>query len=321
MEIRVMKINQESVKVLESYDFPDLLKDKNSIYLFNVITADRNKAATFLESFQIPESILQSLPYPKERIRFEVFRETTYGEIAYFSSELDQAINFIGVVGLKNLVFFIHEPSKSLDHVYLKDLSVIIENKENLIRPNLLLYILVNQTLESQAKLILSYRENIEEFAKDFDHKHHEIEPEDFLPLKSQLSDFSRVLEKLHFTLNFPPVKKILDKESDYNTFFKDLLNTTLILKNNLDQTEQRLESLHNHYLLLLQEKSNKRINLLTIIQAIFVPLTLIAGIYGMNFQNMPELNITYGYHITLAIMAFITLGFIGYFFKQGWFE
>jgi Mg2+ and Co2+ transporter CorA len=88
-----------------------------------------------------------------------------------------------------------------------------------------------------------------------------------------------------------------------------------------LSRTEDRVDSLNNHYLLLLQEKSNRRINFLTIIQAIFVPLTLLTGIYGMNFSNMPELNFQYGYFFVLGLMVVITLVFLRYFSKHGWFD
>ena len=93
------------------------------------------------------------------------------------------------------------------------------------------------------------------------------------------------------------------------------------MLKESLDQTEKRLNSLNDHYDLLIQNKSNKRLNFLTIIQAIFVPLTLLAGIYGMNFAFMPELNFRYGYFIFLGIMVVIALVFLRYFYKHGWFD
>jgi len=69
------------------------------------------------------------------------------------------------------------------------------------------------------------------------------------------------------------------------------------------------------------QEKANKRLNFLTIIQAIFVPLTLMTGIYGMNFVNMPELNWHFGYFFLLGVLVLIASVFIRYFYKNGWFD
>jgi magnesium transporter len=57
----------------------------------------------------------------------------------------------------------------------------------------------------------------------------------------------------------------------------------------------------------------------LTTVATIFIPLTFIAGIYGMNFENIPELRYRYGYFIVWGIMLLVTLGMILYFKKKKW--
>jgi len=70
----------------------------------------------------------------------------------------------------------------------------------------------------------------------------------------------------------------------------------------------------------------NEVMKVLTIIATIFIPLTFIAGIYGMNFDpevspfNMPELNWYYGYPFSLLIMGTLSVGMIIYFRRRGWF-
>ncbi len=58
----------------------------------------------------------------------------------------------------------------------------------------------------------------------------------------------------------------------------------------------------------------------LTILSVIFIPLTFLAGIYGMNFENIPELKYKYGYFILLGIMVVVTLGAVWYFKRKKWF-
>ena len=65
--------------------------------------------------------------------------------------------------------------------------------------------------------------------------------------------------------------------------------------------------------------KTNDIMKLLAIFSAIMLPLSLIAGIYGMNFENMPELRSPYGYFITLATMAVVAIGLLVYFWYKGW--
>ena len=87
------------------------------------------------------------------------------------------------------------------------------------------------------------------------------------------------------------------------------------------ERAQARLDEIHRHASLAAQEAANRRLNALTIVQAIFVPLTLIAGIYGMNFVFMPELEWAPSYFIVLGIMVAIAVGELVYFWRRGWFD
>jgi magnesium transporter len=87
------------------------------------------------------------------------------------------------------------------------------------------------------------------------------------------------------------------------------------------DRIEKRLNNLRAEYSLHQQERTNRRLAVLTVLSAIFLPLTLLAGIYGMNFQNMPELGHRYGYPIALGSMALVAVGMVAWFRWKGWFD
>jgi magnesium transporter len=57
----------------------------------------------------------------------------------------------------------------------------------------------------------------------------------------------------------------------------------------------------------------------LAVVSAIILPLSLIAGIYGMNFENMPELHTRNGYFLVLAMMVAVTIILLWYFWRRGW--
>ncbi|HOI32951.1 MAG TPA: CorA family divalent cation transporter, partial [Bacteroidales bacterium] len=77
--------------------------------------------------------------------------------------------------------------------------------------------------------------------------------------------------------------------------------------------------SLKDMYLSELSHRMNKVMQVLTIIATIFIPLTFIAGIYGMNFDYMPELSFKYGYFIVWFIMLFIAGWMLVLFRKNKW--
>jgi magnesium transporter len=65
--------------------------------------------------------------------------------------------------------------------------------------------------------------------------------------------------------------------------------------------------------------RTNEIMRILTVISAIFIPLTFIAGVYGMNFQHMPELAKPYGYYICIGAMLLIAIGQLVYFRIRRW--
>ena len=63
----------------------------------------------------------------------------------------------------------------------------------------------------------------------------------------------------------------------------------------------------------------NEIMKVLTVVSAVFIPLTFIAGLYGMNFDHIPELHYPNGYFYALGAMAFIGIALVALFFKRGW--
>lgn len=299
-----------------------LLADKNpeSLYLVDFKISNRESVIEELSDLKVPSTVLEKFTKPSDNIRFNYFGDTLYGEIATFS-RVTRKSYYSGIIIKKNVFIGVHNNTvdvlKNLEH-FIHSLSVAEKEK---ISPEGLLFSLVHEILSNYGKLILEFRDGIEEITLHLDEKHKTLNLQKLLTSKSQLSDLSRVLERTFYTLSFPPSKDVLDLKSSYRESFDYLLRITTLLNTSIEQTEDRLESLNDHYQLLLQNKANKRLNFLTIVQSIFVPLTLVVGIYGMNFRYMPELEYHYGYFISLVGMLLFVLISIFFFYKNGWFK
>lgn len=321
MEKHIYKISQGGVEKMPEIGLPEMEKDKSAVYLVDIQSADRHEVSVTLQKWGLSGEICKQLTSPDDHIQFEYFGETLYGELAYFSPQIKKS-DYAGIIIYKNILFGIHPLNEGFISALIKPKTEFAEVQKSKISAEFLLYVIILKILSNYGKLIIASREKIETLALDLDKRKEgsNVSPKVFLESKSQLSFFSRALEKLYFTLYFPPAKDLLDDDNSYQNYFDYLLKSMELVKISLKQTEERLESLNDHYQLLLQDKANKRLNLLTIIQAIFVPLTLVVGIYGMNFVNMPELNFKYGYFITLALMAFVASTSLIFFKRNGWF-
>jgi magnesium transporter len=101
--------------------------------------------------------------------------------------------------------------------------------------------------------------------------------------------------------------------------FWRDLYDHSIQVIDMVETYRDILGSMHDTYLSSISNRMNEVMKTLTIISSIFIPLTFIAGVYGMNFENMPELKWPLGYHATLAVMLLIGLVLVGYFKRRKW--
>ncbi len=102
--------------------------------------------------------------------------------------------------------------------------------------------------------------------------------------------------------------------------YFMDVYDRILRLFDFADNLHELLSNAMESYLSSISNRLNEVMKVLTVISTIFLPLTLIAGIYGMNFRFMPELSWRYGYPTVLTSMVAVTAIMLAYFRKKGWF-
>ena len=117
---------------------------------------------------------------------------------------------------------------------------------------------------------------------------------------------------------------QILNSESNFLDksnlrYFANLKSSCLSILEEIDANKQILEGLTNLYYASQGQRMNQIMKVLTIVSAIFIPLTFIVGVYGMNFENIPELKHQNGYFIIMACMLILGISLLAYFIKRGW--
>lgn len=128
---------------------------------------------------------------------------------------------------------------------------------------------------------------------------------------------------------NIRPVKEIvhylIENESGFVTddnpkYFKDLNDLIMQATETIEIYQNMLNDQMNIYHASLDSKANEIMKVLTIFSAFFIPLTFVAGIYGTNFEYLPEIHLRYGYLYFWIVLILITTGLIIYFRKRKWF-
>jgi magnesium transporter len=178
----------------------------------------------------------------------------------------------------------------------MENFYITIENEEDKIEE------LINLTKKSADPIIL---ERIEKLRDNFNFLKRSI-----IPLRDSLYDIKSIKDDNVFNVI----------EAENFTFFSRLHQKSLELLEQIESDMGSLESASNFFFSAQTHKMNEIMKTLTIVSAIFIPLTFIVGVYGMNFKYMPELEYKHGYYTIVGVMVFIGLLMMYYFKRRRWF-
>jgi len=185
--------------------------------------------------------------------------------------------------------------------------------------PDYLLYSLIDSIVDAYFPVLEAYDlrlENLEE----------EVLGRPDSATRSRLFEIKHDLTRLRRTLW--PVREmagaLAHSESQLITqptlvYLRDCQDHAVQLLELAESYRETGSSLMDFYLSSISNRMNEIMKVLTIIATIFIPLTFIAGIYGMNFDNMPELHAKNGYFIALGVMIALGLAMFGWFIHKGW--
>jgi magnesium transporter len=101
--------------------------------------------------------------------------------------------------------------------------------------------------------------------------------------------------------------------------YFRDVYDRVFEAMDMIENTREMVSGMIDIYLSSMSNKTNEVMKVLTVVATIFIPLTFIVGLYGMNFDNMPELHEWWGYPAILVFMLAVAVGMLAYFRKKHW--
>lgn len=123
--------------------------------------------------------------------------------------------------------------------------------------------------------------------------------------------------ELLYRIINSRHLEGFQEKEHYFNDIYDHLLRLSDVIESNREITTD----VRDNYISINSHKMSRIMTFLTIVTSLFIPLTFIVGIYGMNFDYMPELRWKYGYFIVMAIMVVVVGCMLLWFKRKGWFD
>lgn len=186
-------------------------------------------------------------------------------------------------------------------------------------KPDYLAYALMDLAVDKYIEATQYFEDRIEEFEI-------KIEADPNKDLKQQIFKFRR--EFLHFLKAITPIQEAIIKfkssssesiEAETKVYLADLLDHAVQVTNLADTYNEMIYVLYDLFHAEINYRSNNVIKTLTVISTIFIPLTFIVGVYGMNFDYMPELRWHYGYPAVWIFMVGFTIAILIYFKWKKW--
>jgi len=276
------------------------------IDICNPSPADFNQLAQEydLKYFQIRDS-LEPGHLPKfeilEKHKFAILRAYT-GEPHQRSSEITEITNKIAIFYNEKTVITVHRTQ----FPFLTDQKEEFKNSEDLI-----VYLIHEsvQTFQGPSKYLSDKTDEFEQSV--FLKKYQRISLEDFYFHKARARILRHLLQITQAVINEIRVSEA--SQTALQDTKDQLVFLILTYGEVLDDSYNLLQS----YLSVNAQKNNDVMKLLTVFSAFFLPLTFIVGVYGMNFDNMPELRSQNGYFVVIGLMVLISAGIFAWFKKN----
>jgi magnesium transporter len=305
------------LNVFEGVDFLESNEDKNSVIWIDMLlpTIEEVRAVENMFDMQFPtkqetEEIELSSRYWEENNRIEI---NSYFLINDNKSAFNETVSFILQGSL--LISVRYKKLQSFDTFTKKLLISPREFKTGYSIFCQIIDIRIDadaDTIENLSKEITKIRKHVfTDYSNDDEEILEKISTFEDLNMKirENLTDKQRILNSLLKS------QKFVDDKHELPIMLKDI-------KSLIDHTNfnfERLDYLQNIFIGILSIEQNKVIKIFTIVNVIFLPPTLIASIYGMNFDFMPELHWDYGYLVSIILMIIASITPILIFKKKGW--
>jgi len=323
--LRAMDFNLENVTELEVKSTDDLvaLKKSKKLSWLNIDGLDDvDLMENLARVFKIDHNILSDVMNPSSRPKMQEFENgifVTIKMLQYDDKEDNLTVENLSIIIADNTLISFQERS-GLVFEPIRQRILRHKNKIRTSGSDYLAFALLDVVVDNYIYVIGILGEKIENLEEDMTNE----------PRKELLDDINIFKRELNFLRkNTKPAKEMIlnlvKMESEFihdenHIHFRELQDNINEASELTDSYREILYDQLNIYHSSMSTKLNEIMRVLTIISVIFIPITFIVGVYGTNFENVPELHWHHGYFIMWAVMVLTTLGMLWFFKRKKWF-
>ena len=323
-QVNLIEYDESSFRdeVFETLDVFKSLGRPSKVRWIRVIgLEDEEMIRRLAENFGVHQLTLEDILNLDQRAKIEEFDDYTYVTLRIFhydSRRGEISSEQLSIVIYQNSIITFERRKSRL----LNDIEDQIRFSRGIVRKmgaDYLLYLIMDSTVDSYFYLLEKIEESIQMLEDELTSN----------PTSKTLQSIHALKRSiLRLQKNLWPLREVVGKleKARYEfitdkaaPFFRDLYDHVVTAIENVDMLHVMLSDMLDIYFSAVSTRLNEIMKMLTMIATIFMPLTFIAGIYGMNFRYMPELELPWGYPATLLVMLGIGLIMFAYFKRKKW--
>jgi len=262
-----------------------------------------------------PLAIEDCLDHYQQRPKLDFYDGFEFLVIHALEKNHLNAVELDMFVGHDFIVTFHKDLILEIEEIWKK----VTESHYPLKGPFFLLHGIIDKMVDEYFPLIYHMERELNEIEDNRANKNISYLMDRLFDLRADLSIFRKTILPMRDLLYRMVHSDRLKFLNDQHLYFNDVYDHLLKLSEMLESYRDFSSDIRDSYLSVNSNNMNETMMTLTVITTIFMPLTFIAGVYGMNFKNMPELEWHFGYYIVLGGMGGIALCMFMYFVKKNW--
>lgn len=283
-------------------------------------TQDIEVLEDFGENFGFHSLAIEDVINTGQRPKVEDFGDYIFLIVRFFDkTEITSSVNLqeINVFIGSNFILTIQDKSEVFEPVRqrIKESRGKIRN----MKADYLAYAIIDLIVDQYFPVMESIGERIESIDD-------ELQEEPSAEIVNEIREIKRELILIRSS-NWPMrdiISKLQREESKLisdttDIYLRDVYDHTIQIADIVESYRDILSEMFNVYLSVTANSTNEVMKILTIFATIFIPLTFVVGIYGMNFEYMPELRWKPGYFVVIGVMVIISIAMLRFFKKRGW--
>lgn len=309
---------REGVKAEDCFPF----KDKDSITWINIDGVHNTDIIEKIgECFGLHPLVMEDIGNTTQRPKSEDFGDYIFVVIKmlYFDNQgREIKVEQVSLILGKNFVISFQEKEGDV----FDPVRERIEKGKGRIREmgsDYLLYSLIDAVVDNYFSLLEKIGDKIEDLEEDIVEQTSPESLHNIHKAKKEMISLRRSVWPLREVVNSLTRDKTALISANVIIYFRDVYDHTIQVIDTVENFRDMLSGLHDTYLSSISNKMNEIMKVLTMFASIFIPLTFIAGIYGMNFRFMPELSWRWGYFSVWGIILLIGGTMLFYFKRKKW--